>query len=90
MKQVISPEQIARTARIAAAAAETATEATIEIVGAWCWITFASKPEGQIRTDLVIQGWKYSARRRQWFNPCGVRTGRMQNGHPRDKYGSIM
>ena len=65
-------------------------DATVEIIGAWVWLTFGEKPSSETRASLKASGFRWSSRRGQWANSCGVaKKARMKNGHPRDVYGSV-
>ena len=49
--------------------------ATVEVVGAWVWATFAAKPDETVRDALKAAGFRWNHKRRLWQNPCGVMSG---------------
>jgi hypothetical protein len=80
----------ARTVETARQAVKDYPGAAVEIIGAWVWVTFDAKPDDETRASLKGAGFRWSARRGQWANACGVaKRARMRSGHPRDLYGSV-
>lgn len=67
------------------------TSTVAELIGDWIWITFDCKPEADVRTLLKNAGFRWSGKRKQWYNNLGVRSGWSRGGgsHPRTKYGSV-
>ena len=56
------------------------------VVGKWVWIKFDSKPSVEIRTGLKSMGFRWSRRREQWANNCGLPTRPARGYRPWDKY----
>ncbi len=79
------------TAELSEFAAERFPGASVEIIGAWVWLTFRDRPADGDRLELKKRGFKWSPRRGQWAHSCGVaKRSRMRGkGHPRDVYGSV-
>ena len=57
-----------------------------ELVGEWVWVTFAEKPDAEIRKSLKDFGFKWSKRRGKWAHNCGKPTKPARVGNPWDKY----
>jgi hypothetical protein len=57
-----------------------------ELVGEWVWVTFAEKPDAEIRKSLKDFGFKWSKRRGKWAHNCGKPTKPARIGNPWDKY----
>jgi hypothetical protein len=58
-----------------------------ELVGEWVWVTFAEKPEAEIRKSLKDFGFKWSKRRGKWAHNCGKPTKSAHQSNPFEKYG---
>ena len=56
------------------------------VVGKWVWIQFESKPSAEIRAGLKSMGFRWSRRRSQWANNCGLPTRPARGYKPWDKY----
>lgn len=61
--------------------------AQVDLVGAWLWITFKSKPPEETRAALGRIGFRYSKRRGKWAHSCGVPAGSSNKVNPFVKYG---
>jgi hypothetical protein len=59
-----------------------------EVVGAWVWIAFDSKPDFETREYLKLQGFTWNHKRACWQH-CGGVFRPSSPGNPRWKYGSI-
>ena len=55
-------------------------------VGNWVWVKFKGKPNSAIRQLLKEIGFRWSKRRGQWANNCGVQSGPAKGYAPWDKY----
>ena len=60
------------------------------VVGRWVWIKFESKPSADIRQALKDNGFRWSKRRGQWANNCGLPTKPARSYRPWDKYQTTM
>ena len=61
-----------------------------EVVGAWVWVSFPSKPSAEVRAELKASGFRWVHRRGQWAHNCGVRSRKSNKpNHPREFYGSV-
>lgn len=58
-------------------------------VGAWLWIEFPQKPDGETRYKVALAGFTWNNDRKAWQNPCGHWTTRARGYDPRTKYGEI-
>ena len=47
---------------------------TADVVGRWVWVTFAAKPNADIRQALKDYGFRWSSRRHKWAHNCGHPT----------------
>lgn len=60
-----------------------------EVIGRWVWLTFKSKPDKSVRSELLAVGFRWSQRRGAWAHNCGRPTRPAKGYSPREKYGSI-
>jgi hypothetical protein len=61
---------------------------TIEVVGAWVWVTFPDYPGKEACDWLRALGFRWNRRRGCWQHCGGVRRPAMRSGDPRDYYGA--
>lgn len=59
-----------------------------DVVGAWVWCKFESKPEADLRKLLSAAGFRWHNKRGEWYHNCGVFSRRGRTA-PRVTYGSI-
>jgi len=57
-----------------------------ELVGKWVWVTFAAKPARDLRDQMRLLGFIYSARRGKWAHNCGHPTPSAVDSDPFAKY----
>ena len=65
---------------------------TTEQIGAWLWLTFASKPDDETRSQMKSAGFRWASKKAKWYFAAVPSAGRGKKSieEIRDKYGSVM
>jgi len=59
-----------------------------EVVGAWVWLSFDTKPDSETREYLKAEGFRWNRRRAVWQHCCGIWRPRASHD-PRFAFGVI-